>query len=108
MPSTDRTLYWSIAGTFLGMGFVGFGFGLLPALLGLGMTIYGVWRSGPRGLWMVITTAGAIPALILLHRYLTVDRTHVVLGPHHLASVVAFGLLMLAGFIWGRLDRRIT
>ncbi|MCS7001127.1 MAG: hypothetical protein NZ481_09680 [Candidatus Kapabacteria bacterium] len=108
MQLTGRTLYWSIAGTSLGMGFVGFGLGLLPTLLGLGMAICGVWRYGPHGLWMVITTAGAIPALVLLHSYLTVDRTHVVLGPHDLAVVVVFGLLTIAGFIWGRLDRRIT
>jgi hypothetical protein len=108
MRSLERALYWALAGTLMGLGFVGFGFGLLPLLLGLVMAIYGVWRLGSGGLWMVLATAGAVPAIILLSSYLTLDPTHVTLGPHHLTTVAIFGLLALAGCLWGLFSHRET
>lgn len=108
MQSPERALYWIVAGTLMGFGFIGFGFGLLPLLLGIAMAVYGLWRIGPRGLWMVITTAGVIPVVVLLYQYFAFDPVRVSLGPNHLMVVAVFGALALAGLVWGFLSRRAT
>lgn len=105
MQSPARALY-AIAGTLMGFGFIIFGLGLLPLLLGIVLALYGVRRFGPGGLWMVITTAGAVPAIILLYRSLTLDPAQAVIDPNRFVAVAVFVALACAGLAWGLLARR--
>lgn len=105
MLSPARALY-AIAGIFMGFGFIAFGLGLLPLAFGIVLALYGVRRFGPGGLWIVITTAGAVPALVLLYRALTLDPAQAALDPNRFVAVAVFGALACAGIAWGLLARR--
>src|SRR5437667_1952093 len=76
-----RSVYWAISGSLVGVGLIAFGLGLLPALLGIVLAIYGLRTLGREGFWITIAFMGACPALVLTYIYITRDPSSTYFGP---------------------------
>lgn len=76
MPGGKGLLYWIAAGAMMGFGLIGLltiGFPFL--IIGLIMTVVGVWRPGIGGAWGFLIGFGGLPALFFLSNILEGVRT---------------------------------
>ena len=99
-----RMLYWLIAGGMMGFGIMAFGLGLLPALFGAVMALYGIRRFGSEGFWMTLIGIGTVPAVVLLLGYLMAQSSNIFAGPPPFGAIAVFGGVVLAGIIWGVIE----
>lgn len=102
MYSPSRVIYWTLAGSLMGIGLSVFGLGLLPFVAGIIMTLYGMHRFGRRGLWITLISMGLLPIMLIFVIYQTSDptQTRYLQNPLY-PAVIAFGPIIVAGLIWG-------
>ena len=103
-----RSICWIVSGALVGFGMIAFGLGLLPALLGVVLAIYGLRKFGREGFWLTVASMGALPASILTYIYVTRDPSSTYFGPEdrYFKAVGLFVLIMLVGLIWGAVEVR--
>ena len=122
MNQWERIAYWIITGTFVGFGLVGAAsIGLPFLLIGAIMTLFGLLRLGPKGVWAAILSFGIVPIVVILYGYFRNERCSAGIGymlppnssvdtlgtecsyfpGNYLSSVVFFGIFVLTGTILG-------
>jgi hypothetical protein len=119
---TRRPLYWALAGSLMGFGFIGIlSIGSPFLLLGLGLVIFGLIRHWFGGFWAFLIGFGGLPALILIFDIVTAPPQcppgHIVLPPgvhfyecggpldNYRMLAIIFGAIALVGVAWPLIQR---
>ena len=87
----------------MGLGIAAaFGIGIPILIIGIFFMSYGLSRLDRRGLWAALVAFGALPDAIVLYNYTKFDGyTQFVGNSIALSLLVPFGLVALAGIVWG-------
>jgi len=76
MRGRTGDLYWIAAGAMMGFGVIGLmTIGFPFVVIGLVMTLVGVWRPGLGGAWGLLVGFGGLPALVFLSHMVEALRT---------------------------------
>lgn len=103
MRPLETTAYWAFSGALMGFGMAAvFSIGIPILLIGIFFMSYGLTKLNRRGLWAALVAFGAVPDAIFLYNYSRSDGyTQLVGGSIALSLLVPFGLVALAGIVWG-------
>ena len=94
----DKTvLYWFIAGSLMGVGFIAFGLGLIPSLIGATLILLLIRRYGANDFWIAVIGMGFVPMLIYSYTILTNDPTARLVRDKDWAVLLIFAVLMVVG-----------